>query len=184
MSIEERIAELGLSLPDPAPPVASYVPYKLIHLRGPLTPISDRDGMPISSGLMYLSGMLPLQDGELFRRGRLGAEVSLEDGVTCARICTLNALGWAKKALGGDLDLVIEAVRVRGFVASTSGFFDQPAVIDGCSELLVSIFGAEGRHVRSAVGTVALPMNAPVEIDYVFSLRAFHLDLVRPQSTP
>lgn len=171
MSIENRIAQLGLSLPEPAAPVASYVPYKILNLRGPLTPVSARDGLPISSGLLYLSGMIPVQDGQPYATGRLGDEVSLEDGVTCAQICTLNALAWAKVALDGDLDEIIEVVRVRGFVASTPDFHDQPKVVDGCSKMLVEIFGTDGKHVRSAVGSVSLPLDVPVEIDFVFSLR-------------
>lgn len=171
MSVDQRIAQLGLSLPEPAKPVANYLPYKIINLRGPLTPVSGREGLPISSGLLYLSGMIPLQDGEPFRTGKVGGEVSVEDAVTSAQICTLNALGWARVALEGNLDAIIEVVRVRGFVASTPDFTDQPTVINGCSDLLVEIFGEDGRHVRSAVGSVCLPMNVPVEIDYLFSLR-------------
>ena len=171
MLIEKRIAQLGLSLPEPAQPVANYLPWKIINLRGPLTPVSGREGLPISSGLLYLSGMIPLQEGKPFRKGRLGDDVSLEDAVTCAQICTLNALGWARVALDGNLDTIIEVVRVRGFVASTPEFTDQPKVINGCSDMLVEIFGEDGRHVRSAVGSVSLPMNVPVEIDFVFSLR-------------
>ena len=171
MNINKRIAQLGLSLPEPAKPVANYLPYKIINLRGPLTPVSGREGLPISSGLLYLSGMMPIQDGKPFCTGKLGDDVSLEDAVTCAQICTLNALGWAKIALDGNLDTIIEIVRVRGFVASTPEFCDQPQVINGCSDLLVEIFGDDGRHVRSAVGSVCLPMNVPVEIDFVFSLR-------------
>jgi enamine deaminase RidA (YjgF/YER057c/UK114 family) len=171
MKIAERIAQLGLGLPEPVAPVANYQPYKIVNLRGPLTPISGRDGLPISSGLLYLSGMIPMQDGEIFRVGKLGEDVSLEDGVTCAQICTLNALAWAKVALEGDLDIIIEVVRVRGFVASTPEFFEQPQVLNGCSDMLVDIFGDDGKHVRSAVGSVSLPMNVPVEIDFVFSLR-------------
>ncbi|MBW2262050.1 MAG: RidA family protein [Deltaproteobacteria bacterium] len=171
MNIDKRIARLGLSLPKPAKPVANYLPYKIINLRGPLTPVSGREGLPISSGLLYLSGMIPMQDGKPFRTGKLGDDVSVEDGVTCAQICTLNALGWAKVALDGNLDTIIEIVRVRGFVASTPEFTDQPQVINGCSDMLVEIFGDDGRHVRSAVGSVCLPMNVPVEIDFVFSLR-------------
>jgi enamine deaminase RidA (YjgF/YER057c/UK114 family) len=131
MIIEKRIAELGLSLPVPSKPLANYLPYKVVNLRGPLTPVSGRDGMPISSGLLYLSGMIPVQDGEPFRTGKLGADVSLEDGVTCAQICTLNALGWASVALESDLDAIIEVVRVRGFVASTPDFTDQPKALAG-----------------------------------------------------
>jgi enamine deaminase RidA (YjgF/YER057c/UK114 family) len=171
MIIEKRIAELGLSLPEPPAPVANYVPWKIVNLRGPLTPVSGREGMPISSGLLYLSGMIPVEDGAPFATGKLGAGVSLEEGVTCAEICTLNALGWARVALEGNLDTIIEVVRVRGFVASTPEFTDHPKVLNGCSDMLVDIFGTDGRHVRSAVGCVSLPMDVPVEIDLVFSLR-------------
>jgi len=152
MTIEQRIADLGLTLPSPPLPVANYVPRKLV------------------GSFLYLSGMIPVRSGEPFRRGKLGGSVSVEDGIECARICTLNALGWARQALG-DLDRIHEVVRVRGFVACTPEFTDHPRVLNGCSDLLVDLLGDAGRHVRSAVGCPSLPLDVPVEIDFVFTTR-------------
>jgi len=171
MGIHERIAELGLSLPKPPMPLASYVPYKVLNLSSAQTMLDRLERLPVVGGMLYISGMIPLQDGAPFRTGRLGAEVSLDDGVSCAQICTLNGLAWADTALEGDIDRIIEVVQVRGYVASTSDFFDHSKVINGCSDLLVDIFGDDGRHTRVVSGAVALPLNVPVEIDFVFSLR-------------
>ena len=171
MTISDRIAQLGLSLPEPAKPVANYLPYKIVNLSGGLSPQDLVGRRTVVNDMLYLSGMIPLQNGKPFTTGKLGAEVSLEDGVTCAQLCTLNALGWAKLALDGDLDRIVEVVRVRGFVASTPDFYDQAQVINGCSDMLVNIFGDDGKHTRAVVGSVALPLNVPVEIDYIFSLR-------------
>jgi enamine deaminase RidA (YjgF/YER057c/UK114 family) len=171
MSIQKRIAELGLSLPQPSKPLANYVPYKIVNLGSAQSPLDVIEGLPIVNSMLYISGMVPLQNGELFRTGKLGADVSVEDGITCAQICTLNGLGWANSALDGDLDRIIEVVQVRGAVASTPEFFDHPKVVNGASDLLVQIFGEDGMHTRVVYGSVALPLNVPVEIDYVFSLR-------------
>lgn len=150
MSIDARLTELGITLPSPAPPVANYLPYKQV------------------GDMLYLSGMVPLIDGKPCCTGHLGGNLSLEEGVECARVCTLNALGWLKFALSGDLGRMKEVVRVRGFVACTPEFTDQPAVINGCSDLLVEVFGDKGKHTRAAVGSVALPLGVPVEIDFIF----------------
>jgi len=171
MGIHDRLAELGLSLPKPPMPLASYVPYKLINLSSAQTMLDRLEHLPLASEMLYISGMIPLQDGAPFRTGRLGAEVSLEDGVSCAQICTLNGLAWANTALKGDLDRIIEVVQVRGYVASTPDFFDHSKVVNGCSDLLVDVFGDDGRHTRVVSGAVALPLNVPVEIDFVFSVR-------------
>jgi enamine deaminase RidA (YjgF/YER057c/UK114 family) len=171
MSIKKRLAELGITLPELVQPVGNYVPYKVLYLAYQANIVDlFRDG-PVACGMLYISGMIPLQDGKPFAQGKLGADVNLEDGVTCARICTLNALSWANHALGGDLDRIIEVVQVRGHVASTADFYDQAKVINGCSDLLVEIFGEAGKHTRVVVGCPALPLNVPVEIDFVFSLR-------------
>ena len=152
MSVSERLAGLGLRLPAPAAPVANYLPYKL------------------AGSMLYLSGMIPLLDGEPYRTGRLGAGVSLEEGIECARLCCLSALAWAKDALDGNLERIAGVIRVRGFVASTPDFFEQPKVLNGCSDLLLEVFGERGSHTRAAVGSVALPLNVPVEIDFLFSV--------------
>lgn len=171
MPISERIAELGLSLPEPPSPRGNYVPYKLINLASLSGPADWAENLPVVNSLLFISGMIPLQDGQPYRTGKLGAKVDVEDGAVCAQICTLNALGWAKHALNGDLDRIIEVLQVRGFVASTPDFYAQPQVMNGCSDLLVDIFGDDGRHVRTVVGSVALPLDVPVEIDFLFSLR-------------
>jgi enamine deaminase RidA (YjgF/YER057c/UK114 family) len=171
MSISQRIAQLGLSLPTPPEPQGNYVPYKIINLASLSSPTDWAEKLPVVNSMLYISGMIPLQDGAPYTTGKLGSEVSVEDGVICAQICTLNALGWAKIALEGDLDRIIEVVRVRGFVASAPDFYSQPMVINGCSDMLANIFGDDGKHTRSVVGSVSLPLDVPVEIDFLFSLR-------------
>jgi enamine deaminase RidA (YjgF/YER057c/UK114 family) len=143
----DRLAELGLSLPEVAAPVAAYLPAVL-------------DGDHV-----YVSGQLPLVDGELPVTGKVGGEVSAEKGAELARICALNALA-AIDALVG-LDKIRQIVKVTGFVASAPGFTGQPAVINGASELLGAVFGAAGQHARSAVGTAELPKGTPVEIEMI-----------------
>jgi enamine deaminase RidA (YjgF/YER057c/UK114 family) len=145
---EERLAELGLSVPDVAKPVAAYVP-------------AVRTG-----SYVYTSGQLPMRDGELMRTGKVGGEVSQEDAVACARQCGLNALA-AVRAEVGELSAVKRVVKVVAFVASTTDFTAQPQVANGVSELLGEVFGDAGRHARSAVGVPVLPLDAPVEVELV-----------------
>jgi enamine deaminase RidA (YjgF/YER057c/UK114 family) len=142
-----RLAELGITLPPVVPPVAAYVP-------------AIRTG-----SLVYTSGQLPAVDGALPRTGKVGAEVSPEDAYLDARQCALNALA-AVDALVG-LDSIVRVVKVVGFVASAPGFTGQPKVVNGASELLGEIFGEAGQHARSAVGVVALPLDAPVEVELI-----------------
>ena len=148
---EERIRELGLELPAAPKPLGAYVPFV-------------RTGR-----LIYLSGMLPLKDGKLFRTGRVGEVVSLEDAAECARISAVNALAVLKAAVG-DLGTVTRCVKITGFVASAQDFYDQPKVINGASELIAAVFGAAGLHARAAVGVPVLPINAPVEIEFIFEV--------------
>ena len=171
MSIAERLAQLGLDLPVPPAPVGNYLPYKRVNFSSAHSLRDNMEEREQVNQLLYISGMIPLQHGEPFATGKLGDGVSIEAAQTCAQICTLNALGWAKVALDGDLDRIIECVRVRGFVASTPEFYEQATVINGCSDQLVEIFGDDGKHVRSVVGCVSLPLNVPVEIDFVFTIR-------------
>lgn len=177
MGIKDRIAQLGLHLPEPPRPVGKYVPYKIINLGSMPGPADWGEKLPIVNAMLYISGMIPLQKDDetgawdLYIQGKLGDEVSIEDGVTCAQLCTLNALGWANRALDGNIDNIIEVVQVRGLVASTPDFYDHAQIINGCSNMLVNIFGDDGMHTRVVAGAVSLPMDAPVEIDYVFSLR-------------
>jgi enamine deaminase RidA (YjgF/YER057c/UK114 family) len=144
--IEHKIIELGLVLPTPSKPLASYVPAKK------------------SGSLVFTAGQLPMVDGVLVAQGFLGKNVEIEDAYQAARICTLNALA-AIKGVIGDLDQIKQIVRVVGYVASVPEFTQQPAVVNGASELLLDIFGENGKHARSAVGMTVLPLNAAVEIE-------------------
>jgi enamine deaminase RidA (YjgF/YER057c/UK114 family) len=146
--IEERLAELGIELPPAATPIASYVPVR------------------ISGDHAYVSGQIPMQEGMLLSEGRLGAELTVEQGQAAARRCALQALSALRNALS-SLDDVHGIVRVDVFVASAPGFTDQPSVANGASDVLVEIFGDEGRHARAAVGVAELPLGASVEIAMV-----------------
>ncbi len=148
MHPEERLAELGLSVPEVAAPVAAYVP-------------AVRSGNHV-----FTSGQLPMRGGELMLTGKVGGEVSLEEAVECARQCALNALA-AVKAQIDDLAAIRRVVKVVCFVASTPDFTGQPQVANGVSELLGEIFGEAGAHARSAVGVSVLPLDAPVEVELV-----------------
>lgn len=143
---EERLAELGLSVPEVAKPVAVYVP-------------AVRTG-----DYVFTSGQLPMRSGELMLTGKVGAEVTVEEAVACAEQCALNAIA-AVKAEIGDLALVKRVVKVVVFVASSPNFTAQPQVANGVSELLGTVFGDAGVHARSAVGVTALPLDAPVEVE-------------------
>jgi enamine deaminase RidA (YjgF/YER057c/UK114 family) len=142
-----RLAELGITLPAVAIPVAAYVP-------------AVRTG-----NLVYTSGQLPFVNGTLHRTGLVGSEVSVEEATACARICALNALA-AVDALVG-IDSVTRVVKLVGFVASADGFTGQPAVINGASGLLGEVFGKAGEHARSAVGVAQLPLGTPVEVEII-----------------
>lgn len=143
---EQRLADLGLAVPEVAKPVAAYVP-------------AVRSGSHV-----FTSGQLPMREGTLIATGKVGAEVSTDVAVECARQCALNAMA-AIRAEVGDLSKVVRVVKVVAFVASTPDFTDQPAIANGASELLGSVFGEAGRHARSAVGVLALPLDAPVEVE-------------------
>lgn len=147
-SPEERIAELGLTLPTDTPPLAAYVP-------------AVRSG-----NLVFTSGQLPRIDGELTHTGKVGAEVTAEQAKVAAQACALNAIA-AVKAEIGDLSNVRRVVKVVGFVASAPDFTGQPGVVNGASELLGKVFGDAGVHARSAVGVAALPLDVPVEVEMV-----------------
>ncbi|HEX3899865.1 MAG TPA: RidA family protein [Mycobacteriales bacterium] len=151
--VEARLAEIGMALPDVAKPLAAYVP-------------AARAG-----DLVWTSGQLPTVAGELLAKGKVGAEVSVEQAADLARVCALNALA-AIKAEIGDLDQVERVVKVVGFVASEPSFIGQPAVVNGASELIGTAFGDAGRHARSAVGVAVLPLDAPVEVEVVVQVRA------------
>ncbi len=146
-SARARLEELGIELPEVAKPLASYVP-------------AVRSG-----NLVYTSGQLPMQAGKLAATGKIGADVTPEEGKALARICALNALA-AVESLAG-IDAVTQVVKVVGFVASAPGFNGQPGVVNGASDLLAEVFGDRGSHARSAVGVSELPLDAPVEVELV-----------------
>ena len=143
---EERLAELGLSVPEVAKPVAAYIP-------------AVRSGHHV-----FTSGQLPMRDGQLMLTGKVGGEVSAEQATECARQCALNAIA-AVKAEVGELSAVKRVVKVVAFVSSTTDFTGQPGVANGASELLGAVFGDAGKHARSAVGVPVLPLDAPVEVE-------------------
>jgi enamine deaminase RidA (YjgF/YER057c/UK114 family) len=144
--VESILSELKLSLPEAPKPVAAYIPAKQ------------------TGKLVFTAGQLPMVNGELISKGLLGQDVEIEEANKAARICTLNALA-AIKSVIGDLDRIKQIVRVVGYVASVPTFTQQPAVVNGASELLLEIFGENGKHARSAVGMAVLPLNASVEIE-------------------
>ena len=146
-SAKARLAELGIELPEVAKPLASYVP-------------AVRSG-----NLVYTSGQLPMQAGKLAATGKLGDDVTPEQGKALARICTLNALAAVDSLVG--IDAVTQVVKVVGFVASAPGFNGQPGVVNGASHLLAEVFGDHGSHARSAVGVAVLPLDSPVEVELV-----------------
>ncbi|GAA4515056.1 MULTISPECIES: RidA family protein [Nonomuraea] len=148
MTPEQKIADLGLELPEVVAPLAAYVP-------------TVRTG-----NLVYTSGQVPVVKGEVRFTGKLGADVTVEDGQEAARICALNALA-ALKAEVGDLAEVKRIVKAVVFVASAPDFTGQPQVANGASELLGEVFGEAGKHARSAVGVAALPLNVPVEVELI-----------------
>jgi enamine deaminase RidA (YjgF/YER057c/UK114 family) len=148
MSFEHKLIELGLALPAPPKPVATYIPAVL------------------AGELLFLSGVIPFRDGKLVVEGKLGRDLTVEQGYEAARVSLLNALAIVRQELG-TLDRVKRIVRMTGHVASAEGFVQQPAVINGASDLLVQIFGEAGRHARVALGAAELPLNAPVEIELI-----------------
>lgn len=146
-NIEEKLQQMGLELPEVPKPVAAYLPARRV------------------GDLVFVSGQIPLRDGRIAYRGKVGAERTPEEGYEAARLCALNALA-AVKALVGSLDAV-EIVQVRGFVNCTPDFENHPEVINGASELLVELFGERGRHARAAVGASSLPRDVTVEVEMV-----------------
>ena len=151
MSFEQRVASLGLTLPSPPQPVATYVP-------------SVRVG-----DLLFISGVVPSRDGRIAFQGKVGGNLSKEEGYEAAKVSLLNALANIRQA-AGSLDRVQRIVKMTGYVASQEGFREQPYVINGASDLLVEIFGEAGRHARAAVGVAELPMGVPVELELTVQL--------------
>jgi enamine deaminase RidA (YjgF/YER057c/UK114 family) len=151
MSPEERLKELNIDLPEAPSPLGSYVPC-------------------VQTGnLLFVSGMLPMKDGTLLYTGKVGNDVAVEEAQNASKQAVINALA-VIRTFSDSLDKIVKCVKLNGYVASAEGFYDQPVVINAASELLYEIFGDKGRHARAAVGVFTLPMNAPVEIDFVFEL--------------
>ena len=151
-NINKRLEELNIQIDQPTAPAGSYVPYV------------------ISNNLVFISGQLPFIDGELTVKGKIGDNVSIEEGIQMAEACAKALLSQLKAACNGDLNKVKRVVKLGGFVASTSDFTDQPKIINGASDLFVKIFEEKGKHARFAVGAPALPRNVPVEIEGIFEI--------------
>ncbi len=149
--IDRQLAELGVVLPEPVAPVANYVPYV------------------VAGNLVFISGQVSITPDGLIS-GKLGRELGLDQGVQAAHACGVNLIAQLKAACGGDLDRVKRVVKLGGFVNCTDAFADQPKVINGASDLMVAVFGDNGRHARAAVGAPSLPMNAAVEVDGIFEI--------------
>ena len=151
-SIKDKLEALGLTIPDAPKPLAAYVGYV-------------RHG-----DLVYVSGQLPMKDGQLQQTGLLGADVTIDQGRDAAQLCAINILAQVKAACDGDIEKISQCIRLGGFVASTSDFYDHPQVINGASEFIGEVLGARGAHCRAAVGVAALPLNASVEIEATFAI--------------
>ena len=151
--IELKLAELGITLPRPMPPIANYVPYA------------------VTGKLVVVSGQVPAVDGRIAVTGKVGAGLSLDQGREAARLCFINVLVHLKAACGGDLDRVRRVVRLGGFVASPPEFTSHAQVMNGASDLAVAVFGEAGRHARTTIGVPALPADAAVEVEGMFEIR-------------
>ena len=152
MSISEKLKELNIYLPNAPDPVGAYVAFKKIN------------------NLLFISGQLPIsKDGKMIK-GKIGNDLTLEDGQKASKLCVINILAQVKKALNGDLNKVKSCVKITGFVNSTDDFKDQPKVINPASETLTAVFGASGKHARAAISSNSLPLGAAVEIDAIFEL--------------
>ena len=152
MSITETLKKLKINLPNPPNPVGAYVAFKIV----------DK--------LIFISGQLPIDEKGNIIKGKIGKNLSLEDGQKAAKFCAINILAQAKKAVGGDLEKIKSCIKITGFVNSSDDFIDQPKVINPASELLSSVFGNNGKHARAAVSTNSLPLGVAVEIDAIFEI--------------
>jgi len=152
LNTSKKLSDLGINVPDAPAPVGSYVAFKKVGT------------------LLYISGQLPISiDGKMLK-GKLGKDLSLEDGQQASRLCLINILAQAKKAMNGDLDKIKNCIKITGFVNSSNDFIDQPKVINPASEILSNVFGENGKHTRAAVSTNSLPLGAAVEIDAIFEI--------------
>ena len=149
---EKNIKDLGLIISEPPVAVANYVPFKVID------------------NLVYISGQAPIQNGKIIYKGKVGDDLSEEDGILAAEICCLNIIASLRKSINGDWDRFENFVKLGGFVNCKENYTNQPKIINGASDLLVNIFGEQGKHTRFAVGSNSLPMNIAVEIDAIIKI--------------
>ena len=152
MTIENNLKKLNISLPKAPDPVGAYVAYKKV------------------GNLLFISGQLPIDSNGDITKGKIGKDLTLEDGQKASKLCVINILAQVKKALDGDINKVKSCVKITGYVNSTDDFKDQPKVINPASETLSSLFGEKGKHTRAAVSTNSLPLGAAVEIDAIFEI--------------
>ena len=150
---EENIKNLGLNIPDLPKALANYVPYKIV------------------GKTMYISGQGPVQNGELIYKGKVGSDITVEDGIEAAKLCVINIIAAVNTSLKGDWNKLDSFVKLTGYVNCQDNFTDQPKIINGASDMLVDIFGDQGRHTRVAVGSNALPLGIAVEIDAIVQLK-------------
>jgi enamine deaminase RidA (YjgF/YER057c/UK114 family) len=151
--IEQRLNELGITLPPPGAPGGNYVPFVVV------------------GELAFMAGQVAREAGKMKYVGKVGRDLSIEQGHAAARLCAVNLLAQLKAACGGDLERVERCVRLGGFVNSPPDFFDHPKVVNGASDLMVEVFGERGQHARTAVGVAALPLDSAVEVEAVFQLK-------------
>ena len=152
MNSSKKLEELNIQLPKPPDPVGAYVAFKKIE------------------NLLFISGQLPIGlDGKMIK-GKIGKDLTLEDRQESSKLCAINILAQAKKAMNGDLDKIKNCIKITGFVNSTDNFIDQPKVINPASEILSRVFGSNGKHTRAAVSTNSLPLGVAVEIDAIFEI--------------
>ena len=150
---EENIKQLGIEIPDMPSPLANYVPYK------------------VSNNVVYVSGQGPVKNGELVYKGKVVEDITIDDGIKAAELCCINIIAALKKSINGDWNRLDSFLKLGGFVNCNNNFFDQPKIINGASDMLVEIFGDQGRHARVAVGSNALPLGISVEIDAIVQLK-------------
>jgi enamine deaminase RidA (YjgF/YER057c/UK114 family) len=153
-SIETRLKELGITLPPPGSPAGNYVPFVIV------------------GNLAYMAGQVAREAGKMKYTGKVGRDISVEQGAEGARLCAVNLLAQLKVACGGDLDRVERCVRLGGFVNSPPDFLEHPKVVNGASDLMVEVFGERGQHARTAVGVAALPLDSAVEVEAIFQLKS------------
>ena len=152
-NIDKRLKELNIILENPSSPAANYIPYSIV------------------GNLVFISGQLPFKKGSIPITGIVGEDVSIDNAIEMAELCALALISQLKEACNGNLDNVKKVVKLGGFVASSKDFGDQPKVINGASDMMVKIFGDQGKHSRFAIGVSSLPRNAPVEVEGIFEIK-------------